>query len=98
KEIAEGKGQHVASRKEGLLRITIDHRPEKRAEHEEHSEHAYDNGGVGEENNLDEDEDEPDDKEGDHFPAGQPGQVMAKKEEGKADGRDNSGQARSGNL
>ena len=52
-EIAQRDREHMAGREESFARITIDHGPEQRRQHEKHADDAEDDRGVREEKDLD---------------------------------------------
>ena len=97
-QVQHGRHQHSAGGKKILAGVAINHGPEDRSEHEKNSRYTHDNGRVGEEQDLEQDQDDPEDEQGHDFPARQSRQVMAEKEQGEANGRQDSRQAGSRNF
>src|SRR5947209_10054552 len=80
-QISQRGREHVSGGENFFAGITIDHGPEERREHQENADSSEDNRRMGEEQDLDQDEDNAENKERDHFPAGEPGEIVPGKKE-----------------
>ena len=70
-----------------MIGIAIDHCPEERGENEESADHAKDDGGVGEEEDFDENEGNAEHEKYDCFPSRQAGQIMTEEKENETNSR-----------
>src|SRR6266513_2288217 len=98
KHVKQRHLEHLAGREEILTRITIDHRPQQRSEHEENSDNTKNNRAVREEKYLDQHENHSENEQRDDFPAGEAGQIMAEEEQRETNRRDDPGPCCAGNL